>query len=269
MRKILAIWVAMLLPVALAYSQDFDFSGFPGGGIPGGGSNKARDKADDMQAAMEGRIPMRFFNALNRAPIPGAVIEVPVAGKFTTDQNGRIVFPKIPDGNYRLVFSKEGFITTDIDFRVQLGNVVFNWFNVSPGIPDKDYRIILEWNEKPADLDLHFEKASGYHISYMNMKMAEDGNAVLDRDDRQGYGPETITIGRIDNNAVYTCWVHDYTNQSSSESTQMAQNGATVRVYSNNRLLNTFHIPTGKGTRWNVFKIERGRLTTTNTLTAR
>jgi len=271
MRKILAIWAVMLLAAALLYGQDFDFDmgGFPGGGIPRG-SNKAMDKADDMQTAMEGRIAMRFFNALNRAPIPGATVDIPVAGTFTTDQNGRITFPVIPDGNYTLVFSRDGFITTDIDFRVQLSNVVFNWYNISPGIPDKDYRIVLEWGEKPADLDLHFEKTGGYHISYFNLKEAEDRNAVLDRDDRQGYGPETITVGRIDNKAVYTCWVHDYTNRTNTESTQMAQNGATVRVYSNNRLVQTIHIPAGgKGTRWNVFKIERGRLTATNALVAK
>ena len=104
----------------------------------------------------------------------------------------------------------------------------------------------------------------------MEMKTADDGNAVLDRDDRAGYGPETITIGRIENNATYTCYVHDFTNRTNIQSTQMAQNGATVRVYSDNRLVNTFRIPAGgKGTKWNVFKIERGILTGVNTVSPR
>ena len=284
MKKFFLFLAIVLTATALVYGQGFGFDGFgdggfPGGGFPGGGipgaaaPNKARDKANDLQDTMGGRIPLRFFNALNRAPVPGATIQIPNVGNFTTNQEGKITFPKIPDGNYTLVFSKEGFITTDVDFQVQLGNVVHNWFNVSPGISASSYRIVLEWGEKPADLDLHFEKTGGsgtYHISYLEMKRADDGNAILDRDDTTGYGPETITIGRIEPNAMYTCWVHDYTNRNDTNSNQLAQNGAIVRIYSNNRLLNTFSIPAGaKGTRWNVFKIERGNLTSVNTVVAR
>ena len=277
MKKILPALVILLLVAGLVFSQ-FDFDGFgdgiPGGPIPGSGPNKARDKADDLQDTMAGRIPLRFFNALNRAPIPGASVAIPNVGTFTTNQSGRIVFPKVPDGDYTLTFTKEGFITTDIEFRVQLGGVVLNWFNVSPGFSvSNGYRIVLEWGEKPADLDLHFVKtggSGGYHISYFEMKRADDGNAVLDRDDTSGYGPETITIGRIEPNATYTCYVHDYTNRNSTGSNQMSQNGAVVRVYSNNRLVNTFRIPANaSGTKWNVFKIERGNLVGVNTVTAR
>ena len=278
MKKFLTAMVLILLAAGLVYSQ-FDFDGFgggfPGGGtVPGGGSNKARDKADDLQDTMQGRIPLRFFSALDRKPIPGATVAIPSVGSFTTNQNGRIVFPKVPDGSYTLTFSKDGFITTDIEFRVQLGSVVLNWFNVSPGFSIANgFRIVLEWGEKPADLDLHFVKTGSpgaYHISYFEMKRADDGNAVLDRDDTTGYGPETITIGRVETNATYTCYVHDYTNRSNTQSTQMSQNGATVRVYSNNRLVNTFRIPANSsGTKWNVFKIERGNLVGVNTVDAK
>ena len=269
MKKTILAWLMILLAEALIFAQDFDFDGF--GSAPGfSSSNKAMDKANDFQDTMEGRIPLRFFNALNRAPIGGAAVSIPNVGTFTTSAEGKITFPKIPDGVYTLTFSKQGFITTDIDFRVQLGGVVFNWYNISPDIPGINYRIVLEWGEKPADLDLHFVKTGGsgsYHISYVDMKSAEDYNAVLDRDDRTGYGPETITIGKIDNNASYTCYVHDYTNRGKTNSTQMPQSGALVRVYSNNRLMGTYQIPAGgKGTKWNVFKIEKGVLSSVNTV---
>ena len=292
MKKIIISLVLILTGVCLVYGQGFDFGGF-GGGLPGGAGNsnlsKGMAKADDAQDAMEGRIPMRFFDAVNREPIPGATVEIPTAGSFVTNNQGKIVFPKIPDGSYTLTFRKSGYITTPIEFRVRLGQVLFNWYNISKEIPipprppvpatvsapppDTNYRIILEWGEKPNDLDLHFVKESGsnkYHISYMDMRTADDGNAVLDRDDRTGYGPETITIGKTEQTAAYTCYVHDYTNRSSTESTVMAQNGATVRVYSNNRLINTFRIPeNAKGTKWNVFKIERGVVVPVNAVTAK
>jgi uncharacterized protein YfaP (DUF2135 family) len=150
--------------------------------------------------------------------------------------------------------------------------VDFNWYSISPGFSGKDFRIVLEWGERPADLDIHFVKtggSGGYHISFLNMHTAEDGNAVLDRDDMSGYGPETITIGRILPDAVYTCYIHDYSNRNNTASNQMAK-GAVLRVYSQNKLMYTFRIPAdGIGTKWNVFKIERGIVVPVNTATAR
>ena len=282
MKKIFTILV-MLLAAAFVYGQGFDFGGFGDfgdmggmGGAPAssaGGSNKARDKADDALDKMSGSIPMRFFNALNRNPIPNAAIEVANVGSFRTNQVGKVVLPPMNDGTYRLTFTLNGYITTPIDFRVVGGGVDFNWYNISPVIPNTDYRFILEWGERPADLDIHFVKTGGsgaYHISYQRTKRAEDGNAVLDRDDTTGYGPETITIGRLDPNASYELYVHDYTNRSNTNSDLMPRSGATLRVYSQNRLLKTYNIPANaRGTRWNVFTIQRGTMTDVNAVVAR
>ncbi|MDR0503979.1 MAG: hypothetical protein LBH16_11740 [Treponema sp.] len=279
MKKII-ISMIMLVAVTLVYGQGFDFGdmggfgNFPGGGIMGGGistdSGKATAKSEDAVSKLDGNIALRFFSAIDRSPIPGASVQITNVGNFTTDHRGRIEFPSIQDGNYLMTVRKAGFIETPITLRVVLGFVDFNWFNISPVIPDKDYRIVLEWGERPQDLDLHFVKSGGYHISYYNMKRAEDGNAVLDRDDMTGYGPETITIGKIDRNAVYECYVHDYTNGNNTSSNQLSRSGATIRVYSQNALLKSFFIPSGgRGTRWNVFKIERGALVDVNNVAPR
>ena len=275
MKKILAVTI-ILLGAALVYSQDFDFGPLPGGTsgpVLNPTLEKGRAKADDAQDKASSLIPMRFYSAMDRKPIAGGSVEIPDKGVFVTNAAGKIAFPKIPDGNYKLIFSKEGFITTPIEFRVLMGAVDLNWYSISPGISNRDYRFVLDWAEKPADLDLHFEKtgrSGAYHISYFNMHNAEDGNAVLDRDDTGGYGPETITVGKIDGNASYTCYVHDYTNRSNTNSTQMAKEGAIIRVYSQNQLVHTFRIPANAaGTKWNVFKIERGILTPVNTVSAR
>ena len=275
--KKLSIILTMLMAAVFVYGQGFDFGGFGDFGSMGGmggtsNSNisKARDRADDAMDKMNDNIPLRFFNALNRNPIPNASIEVANVGTFTTNQAGKVVLPPMNDGSYRLIFSMNGYITTPIDFRVIGRNVDFNWFNISPVIPNTDYRFILEWSEKPADLDIHFVKTGGYHISYLNLKRAEDGNAVLDRDDMSGYGPETVTVGRIDLNASYTLYVHDYTNRNNTNSDLLPKSGATLRVYSQNRLIKTYNIPAnGRGTRWNVFTIERSALIDVNTVTAR
>jgi len=283
MKKIITTMI-MLMAVTLVYGQGFDFGDMGGlggfGNLPGGvmggtntDSGKAVAKSEDAVSKLDGNIALRFFSAIDRAPIPGASIQIASIGDFTTDHRGRIEFPSIQDGNYLMTVRKAGFIETPITLRVVLGFVDFNWFNISPVIPDKDYRIVLEWGERPQDLDLHFVKSGGsgnYHISYYNMRRAEDGNALLDRDDMTGYGPETITIGRIDRNAVYECYVHDYSNGNNTNSNQMPRSGAVIRVYSQNALLKTFYIPAnGRGTKWNVFKIERGGLVDVNTISPR
>jgi hypothetical protein len=51
---------------------------------------------------------------------------------------------------------------------------------------------------------------------------------------------------------------------------EMSKNGAVVRVYSMNKLVNTFRIPAdGKGPKWNVFRIEKGAVVPVNTVTAK
>jgi len=260
MKKLSILFIFLVLGVNQVYSQSARL-------------NRGMQKSEDAIDRLHGLIPMRFFDALTGNPISGAVIEIPNVGNFNTNTAGKIAFPVLPDGKYTLIFNGEGYITTPIDFWVTAGVTLISWFSVSPGLSGKDFRIVLEWGETPADLDIHLLRTGGsgnYHISYRNMRTADDGTTTLDRDDTAGYGPETITIGRLEQNAVYSVYIHDFTNRNNNASTQMAQRGATVRVYSLDRLIYTFHIPSnGVGTRWNVFNIEQGVVVPVNTVVAR
>ncbi|MDR1278413.1 MAG: hypothetical protein LBK02_06655, partial [Treponema sp.] len=195
MKNFVLLLMAVLLSSAV-YGQ------MPGGWGGASGNPRAltdgRIKSDMAMMAMDGVIPLRFANALDGQGIPGGLLLVTNVGDFTTDNRGIVQVPQIPDGTYAAVFSKEGFITTPIEFRVVLGAVVFNWFSVSPGLDGKAYRFVLDWGERPADLDMHLEKRGDYHISYGNMRSAADGTVTLDRDDRDGYGPETITVAEVE-----------------------------------------------------------------------
>jgi uncharacterized protein YfaP (DUF2135 family) len=125
-----------------------------------------------------------------------------------------------------------------------------------------DYlRVVLDWGETPADLDLHLVKAGSYHVSYWDMHNADDGSVLLDRDDRSGFGPETITIMETDIRGLYRLYVADYTNDGNSASSALSRSGAVVRVYGRNGLVNSFAVPANRaGTRWDVFTIEGGRI---------
>jgi hypothetical protein len=228
----------------------------------GGG---AADKAEDLRIQkrlmglkMDGLIPLRFAGALDNKPIAGAKVVIDGVGAFTTNREGIITFPEREDGFFTLTFSKQGFITTDIDFEIKLNNVFGNRFSISPDLP-KGFRVVLDWGEKPEDLDLHLEKRGGYHISYWNMHTADDGSAALDRDDRDSFGPETITVERSTSGAVYDVYVIDYTNQGSSGSRALSQSGAAVKVYADGRLAETFTVPQNRqGTKWRVARIANG-----------
>jgi hypothetical protein len=145
-----------------------------------------------MRLKMDGLIPLRFTNALDGKPVDGAV----------SNKEGIISFPEQEDGFYTLVFSKDGFITTEVEFEVKLNNVFSNRISVSPVMRGDYLRIVLDWTDKPADLDLHPEKedggSPGCHISYWNTHNASDGSVILDRDDRDGFGQETVTVMETD-----------------------------------------------------------------------
>ena len=58
----------------------------------------------------------------------------------------------------------------------------------------------------------------------------------------------------MDSNGTYSFYVHDYTNRSASESTEMSNSGAQVKVYMGETLIAQYNIPTSRiGTVWHVF----------------
>jgi len=214
-----------------------------------------------MKLKMDGVIPLRFLNAMDGNPVEGAAVSITGVGNFTTDREGIITFPEQNDGFYTLEFSKQGYITSRIEFEVKLNNVFSNRFSVSPVMRGDYMRIVLDWGQRPADLDLHLEKEGGYHISYWNTHNAADGSVTLDRDDRNGFGPETITIMETDLRSVYRVYVQDYTNGGSSTSTELSRSGAAIRVYGRSGLLRSFYVPENRaGVRWEVFRIVNGEI---------
>ena len=208
---------------------------------------------------------LRFYDAVTGKPVKGATIEIDKLGKFTTDREGKVEFPKTKDGNFTFGFEKEGYITCDMDFDIIEETIFYNQFSVCPAISINAVRVILDWGKRPRDLDANLVKENGFHISYRNLRVSEDGLGKLDRDDRDGYGPETITLGEAKTSGNYSYYVTDYTNKRNQNSSKLSRSKAVVRVFGNNRLLKTIRIPRrAKGTRWNVFEIKNGKIVEIN-----
>jgi adhesin/invasin len=96
-----------------------------------------------------------------------------------------------------------GRFRSDLKFEVMAGSIFQKRFSISPALDIRFLRVVLDWGAEPLDLDAHFVKDGAYHISYRNMKSLADESAALDRDARNGYGPETITVKEISKNASY------------------------------------------------------------------
>ena len=95
-----------------------------------------------------------------------------------------------------------------------------------------------------------------YHVYYGNKEWS---NCSLDVDDRNAYGPETITIEEVQNHK-YEYYVYNF-----SKSGTFQEAIATVKVYFGNQLAYTFNAPQGVGYYWHILTIdENGDITIHN-----
>ena len=217
---------------------------------------------DEVKRIEEGEMTLRFVNAMNDEPVESAYVKIEGMGEFETDMQGRVIFDDPEeDGVYPIHFKKEGYIPLKTEFEIAAGTIFYNRFAISPLIARENMRIVLEWGRRPDDLDAHLEKTGEYHISYRKMRVSDDGQAKLDHDDRESYGPETITIKKVDGQSHYRYYVKDYSNRDRHRSKQLSKSNALVRLYDHNGLLREWRLQDKeRGNIWEVFEIRNGKV---------
>ncbi|MDM1396669.1 tetratricopeptide repeat protein [Myroides odoratimimus] len=188
--------------------------------------------------------------------IEGAQVLIQRNGEQTisgyTDRNGMVNLnvPYADDADTKVIIKKDGYSTL-----VAKCACAGMTYAISPAMKNLDgMRIVLTWGSTPADLDSHLWFPNN-HV-YFNNKSGTKAN--LDVDDTDGYGPETITIEEKKFGSEYYYAVHDYTNKSSTSSSQMSKSRATVFVYVGQSLVRTYYVPQNKfGNLWTVFKVTK------------
>ena len=228
------------------------------------------DIEDSFKELDEEKITLNFFDAVNGNPIKEGSVTIEEIGEFKTDAFGKIYFP-IPkkDKTYKFVFEKEGFIKSTLNFEIVASSIFFNRFSISPSIGFESIRIVLDWDKHPKDLDLHLKKEGDFHISYRNKKKVGTNYdiAVLDKDDIDGFGPETLTIEKISKTGKYKVFIQDYTNRKKNKSYKLSRSKAMIKVYAKNHLNKVFYVPKDtKGTTWEVFELKDGKIIDINIL---
>ena len=197
-------------------------------------------------------------------PVAGATVTVdgPVVRTTTTDENGAYIFPDLPDGTYSTTIERDGFViesaTAVIDGAPAEADVI-----ISPSLSAGQFRIVLSWGELPADLDAHLWISPGSHVFWDTLGSSDSPPfAILDVDDRNGIGPETVTIHQLTGTCRY--FVHNFSGEIG-----IAGSRAEVRLYSADSLLQTYTVPqSGEGRWWHVLDIDaNGNVTTDDFLT--
>lgn len=181
------------------------------------------------EKALDDITVISFKNASNCKPIKDVKVSIGNM-KFSTDKNGYIEIPTPSDmDDMKIPFtaSKNRFIPLKLKLKVMVGDIVHTKFLMSPSLAPDSVRFVLRWKDKPKDLDLHL-KGDGYHISYQNRKIVR-GKAKLDIDSTNGFGPETITVKKVNKNSNYSLYVKNYSNEAPITDT-------VVDIYKNNRL---------------------------------
>jgi len=125
-------------------------------------------------------------------------------------------------------------------------------FSLSPRLTDAQMRFVLSWGATPLDLDSHLRTPYGTKVfySYRGSSTAEPF-AYLDVDDRNGFGPETITIYRF-REGTYHYFIYNY-----SGSPAITASNAVVKIYSIDGSSRSLDIPTsGTGRYWYVATVD-------------
>lgn len=211
------------------------------------------------------RITGSIVNATNTAPINAAQVRFYQDDFLILEESVGAHFDlPLSEGRYQMVVTAEGYVEWSREVRVSAAEPLIVQVSLSPtlNLADEVARVVLSWGEVPRDLDSHLLSASGFHLYYSNPNI---GSALLDVDDTNGYGPETVTIRSWDD-GLYRYYVKDYTNNSNPLSTALANSNAVVQLYLGEDAVKVFEVPQGAGVIWHVFDLDpaTGELTAVN-----
>ena len=185
----------------------------------------------------------------------------------TSNTSGDITLD-LPEDTYTMEFSKEGYTIEYMTVTITQGNTEdIGVKALSPTLGEGEWRIVLEWGEEPADLDAHLETSS-WHVWFSNPQATgSDGTEVnLDVDEREGKGPETITVSQMNPDEKYEFYVYNYSSNGAKNSDALGKSEAVVKLYLSNGEMMQYSVPSGTGTVWNVFNIVKGEVKEINEL---
>jgi hypothetical protein len=170
-----------------------------------------------------------------------------------SEEDGYYILTGLAAGDVTVDVTCDGYIDLESEIAIAAGETLQQDFALVPLSDEEGYRFILSWGLDPDDLDSHLWIPNGdgyWHVYYVyDGYLDQPPYAMLDVDDTDSYGPETITIRKhelIPSLSVdyyegeYIYAVHHYSGLLS-----IPQSGAQVRIYNGNTLVRTINAPAG------------------------
>ncbi len=221
-----------------------------------------------------GTVAGMVINASSGAPVNNARVCVYPSKCKTTGIDGKYQITGVEAGGHQLTATADKFNSDSRWMGVVAGKSATQNFALSPVFTSENVamRIVLTWDPTPTwpnpfppppsrdnDLDAHMWLAAitPWHI-YSDSDHRGDctnyPNACLEVDYKQGFGPETMAIRKLENATYYYGVLNYY--QGYPGVPPMTGTSAQVQVYNENGLLYTFHVPaTGDGDFWYIFSM--------------
>jgi len=196
-----------------------------------------KEDADIAYKELSSTIVLSFRDAVECTPIENAKVTL-FGQEFYTNIKGEIELPTPPDdvtASDIVHLQKNGYIDLKQKVDLYVGTFSNSKFLVTKKIPLDQARFILSWGASPLDLDLHI-KSDDFHISYRN-KRGDVDQVQLDQDAMNGYGPETITIKRLNENKKYDVLVHQYSSNGNFDTS------VNLSIYANSKLDKSVQFP--------------------------
>ncbi|GMU86707.1 MAG: hypothetical protein AMXMBFR48_19480 [Ignavibacteriales bacterium] len=205
------------------------------------------------------RIAGLVKDATTDLPLSGVKIEIkmgrnnpaaPVVNTVYSNASGVFEFSSSPLLDFTFFLSKDNYTPESITSDLLPEDKLSLQIVMSPVLQSNEtYRIVLTWGSSPCDLDSHLKipenTAPAGHIFYRDKGNENDFPfATLDIDDRNGNGPETITINTA-LPGMYYYSVHQY-----SSDGNLPLSDAVVKLYSSAGLVRQFTLPVGNSGRW-------------------
>jgi len=227
------------------------------------------------------RVEGRITDATNMETLSGAQVVIKQGDiEITRTTNNRGVFDAegVPSGDVEMLITKDGYISAEKPVHVT-GSISAGTgadISMSPVLPADGWRVVLNWEATPRDLDSHFYfEGSSCHMYWARRHVSCGAfggvSATLDVDDVNGRGPETSTLMNLDScqgrsSCKIVFKVHNY-----SRNPGWAESAAVVKLYNGMSEVGTYHVGTdgvesGSGRRqyWSVFQLDglTGQITT-------
>lgn len=166
------------------------------------------------------------ISALNAQGMPGVKLKIDgteITG--TSDDAGAFQLDSVPIRPFTVKVEAENFYPESLEVDPINGSREIKPV-LAPVLKPGETRVVLLWGEQIKDLDLHLYGPEG-HIWHKNPKSA---TAQLDVDNRNGFGPETLTL-KTPKAGRYEIVVHAYQDPKAEGALKINQSKAEVRIY--------------------------------------